>query len=183
LFRSENISDCGLTVLIASCPALRVLWLSGKLLKVTDTTLAALARHRGPGLARAKLTRSMGVGAALRLLAGCGALVELDARHCRGEVDEAALAALALACPKLSRVVLPLRGDGDPANSGGAPAASAAGQAARHEDEEDDEGPRRPGGARAPPACSASSAARTLLEGDVRRLQGLQGLPSLGVSH
>ncbi|KAI8474911.1 MAG: hypothetical protein J3K34DRAFT_517768 [Monoraphidium minutum] len=175
---SENITDGGLTVLVESCGALTTLWLSGKLLKVTDATLAALAAHRRAGLARAKLTRSMGAAAALALLASCRELEELDLRHCGGPFDEAAVASLAAACPKLSRLALPPppRGD-DGAGSGsgsgsgcGTPLAGggAAGSAADlAEEEEEDQGR-----ARLAPGCSAGGA-RMLLEADVRRLQAL----------
>jgi hypothetical protein len=79
-------------VLVESCTSLHTLWLSGKLLKVTDATLAAAARHCAAALARVKLTRSMSA-AGLRALAGCRELSELDARHCRDDVGPAALAA------------------------------------------------------------------------------------------
>lgn len=189
---SENITDGGLSVLVESCPSLVTLWLSGRLLKVTDTALSALSR--GPSAAtlrRVKLTRSMTSSGALRLLRSCAGLREVDARHCRGEFEEADVAGLARACPRLSRVVLP-RTEAEVRAAAAAAAEAAAGGAApvgigigagvgaigavpaADEDEEEGMG----GGVRLAPACSLSSF-RMLGERDVRRLQGM----SIGISH
>jgi hypothetical protein len=202
---SENISDGGLTVLVDACPALRVLWLSGKLLKVTDATLDALTAPqracraaRAVALERVKLTRSM-TAAALRRLAGCRELVEIDARHVRDAIGAPLLSALARGCPKLSRVALPLgpAGDEDGGSSGGGgdqqvgsygssaggfasnPLADVLGGGGSYNNhnnpsltasEEEEEDEVMNGGGLGP-GCSLSGArgARMLLEGDVRR--------------
>jgi hypothetical protein len=201
--RSENITDGGLTVLLEACAGLRVLWLGGKLLKVTDATTAAAARHCAGALRRVKLTRSA-TAASLAALRGCRELEELDARHCRDDLPEALLTALLRACSNLRRVVLPPGPEADAdADAAAAAAAGTPGRAVSggggsscsvasgdDDDEEEEEGLARrggggpdggpagggpAGGGAAAPGCSLSSArrGRMLGEGDLRRL--LQG--------
>jgi hypothetical protein len=196
---SENITDGGLIVLLEACAGLRVLWLGGKLLKVTDSTAAAAARYCAGSLVRVKLTRSA-TAASLLALRACRGLKELDARHCREDPDDALLASLLSACPNLTRLVLPpgpeaeeAPGDASPregcgaaspgrAVSGGGGSSSAASGAGDEEEEEEaaaQQGGTGAAGVAAAPGCSLSilRRGRLLGEGDMRRL--LQGLGSI----
>jgi len=177
---SENITDIGLSVLLDACPTLRVLWLGGKLLKVTDATLAALTRHSPSSLQRIKLTRSM-TSSALRRLSHCRELVEIDARHINdGDVPDDILAELARACPNLRQIALPpevyTEGDDGAMMQGGSTAASV------DEEEEEEEasglrvGSFEGGGGAANCGVSGARGARMLHESDVRRfaLQGVE---------
>lgn len=104
----ERITDSGLGILFDACgDRLKVVRLSGKLVKATDGSVEVLAKRCG-GLEELKLSRSAG-DAALRALA-CGAcratLRDLELHRCSATTREVA-AALLLACPALQRCTLP----------------------------------------------------------------------------
>lgn len=79
--------------------------LSGKLLKVTDITTAALAAHC-PHLRSFKMTRGMSNASLALLAARCARLEVVDMRHC-SQLREEGLLQLLGGCSRLQRLLLP----------------------------------------------------------------------------
>ncbi|GIL80225.1 hypothetical protein Vretimale_17423 [Volvox reticuliferus] len=78
----ELISDYGTVVLFQACSELVRVVLSGKLRRVTDESVEALATNSGPVLQEIKLTRSMGDRSLAALAAHCKALRVVDCCKC-----------------------------------------------------------------------------------------------------
>ncbi|GLC47187.1 hypothetical protein PLESTB_001622800 [Pleodorina starrii] len=91
----ELISDYGTVVLFQACSGLVRVVLSGKLRRVTDESVEALAANSGAALSEIKLTRSMGGRSLTALAAHCTALRLVDCCKCEpGAITAEGVAAL-----------------------------------------------------------------------------------------